>query len=192
MVTVVAAVALADCRAIARRDGLDAGWQALVTATGAGELLFGPGGHGLCPPGWQPQRGGTDSRPAGWVLGLTWLRLGVSQWLLDQARTYLAGRTSGGVPLIQQQLVQGSLAEAVTEQQGVVAVLDALESAGDELSPSLAAHLHRQITDTDRMSLRLLGAGGFLSDGPGGIAHLSELLADAHLDGVDHDDHRSG
>ncbi|WP_432049581.1 acyl-CoA dehydrogenase family protein [Verrucosispora sp. NA02020] len=189
MVTAQAVVTLASCRTVARRDGLVAGWTALLTATGAPETVHGPRGHGLCPPGWQARSGGADDRPAGWVLGLTWMRLGVSQWLLDQAREYLTGRTTGGVPLIQQQLVQGSLAEIVTEQQGVAAVLDALEHDPD---PSLAAYLHRQLTDADRASLRLLGAGGFLTDGPGGIAHLSELLADAYLDGVDHGDHRAG
>lgn len=188
MTTMTAPPGLAGCRAIGRRDGLDAGWTALVAATGAPDPVFGPRGHGVHPPRRQRHYGGAENRPAGWVLGLTWLRLGVSQWLLDQARDYLAGRTSGGVPLIQQQLVRGTLAEAVTEQLSVAAALDGLAPA--ELDAALAEHLHRQITDTDRMSLRLLGAGGFLTDGPGGVADLSELLADAYLDGVDHDDHR--
>ncbi|MYR37699.1 hypothetical protein GTX14_15410 [Streptomyces sp. SID4944] len=42
------------------------------------------------------------------------------------------------------------------------------------------AALHRAVTRTDRVLLRLLGGHGFRTDGPGQSAHVSELLADVY------------
>jgi hypothetical protein len=136
--------------------------------------------------GWRPLRAaGADNRPTGWVPALTWLRLGLSEWLLARAVEFLNGRMSGGVPLIQQQLVRGSLAEVVIAQREVLGVLDA-QPPGPMAVP-LATHLHAELTSADRTALRLFGASGFLVDGPGQVAYLSELLADAYLDAEDGD-----
>jgi hypothetical protein len=187
------AVVVPDCREVARTGDLPAAWAALLAATGAADPVLGPRGHGLrpaedvppvagdAPPagwdaltaGWELLRAaGPDNRPPGWVAALGRLRLGLSEWLLDQAIAHLRGRTTGGVPLIQQQLVRGHLADVAIIQQEVLGLL--AETPG--------SYPHDRLTEADRVTLRLLGAGGFLSDGPGRLAYLSELLADAYLE----------
>ena len=52
-------------------------------------------------------------------------------------------------------------------------------------APPLAGYVHARLTQADRTTLRLLGASGFLADGPGQVAYLSELLADAYLDAAE-------
>ncbi len=110
-----------------------------------------------------------------WALGLAWLRLGLSEGLRDACVRYLAGRSAGDSPLLQQQLVKGAIADVLIEQLEVRAVLTGTESTTTRL-----AHLQEQITLADRTLLRLLGASGFLAGGPGEVAHLSELLAEAY------------
>jgi hypothetical protein len=41
--------------------------------------------------------------------------------------------------------------------------------------------LHDRLTDVDRLLLRLLGASGFLADGPGRRAAVAELLSDTYV-----------
>lgn len=166
-----------DCRAEARTGDLRRAWTALVAATGATQPVLGPRGHGLRPDatGWQLLRAaGTDNRPDGWVPALAWLRLGMSEWLLAQAVDHLRARTSGGLPLIQQQLVRDGLADATIAHQEVLGLLE---------TQSLPTYAHDRLTRADRRTLRLLGASGFLAGGPGELAYLSELVADAYLDG---------
>ncbi|MGW4898432.1 hypothetical protein ACWEQL_40275 [Kitasatospora sp. NPDC004240] len=121
---------------------------------------------------------GTDDR---WTLGLARLRLGLSEALLDSCLEYLGARTSGDTPLLLQQLVRGSLAEALTEHLMLAELLD--EDA--EFDAGQLTELHRTITRTDRSLLRLLGGHGFRADGPGQSAHVSELLADVHTGSPD-------
>lgn len=116
--------------------------------------------------------------PAEWLAGLAWMRLGLSESLLDACTAYLGARSSGDTPLLLQQMVRGAVADALTEQLEVRAVLDGL--AADDLPISALTDLNRQITGADRLLLRLLGAGGFLADGPGQTAHVSALIADAY------------
>jgi hypothetical protein len=118
--------------------------------------------------------------PPEWSVGVAGIRLHLSLWLRDQAVGRLRKRTVGGTALIHQQLVRGELAEAATEQ----AVARALRTdAADrpDLYPVLT-RASRRITVADRILLRLFGAYGYLSDGPGQVAHLSELMADAYLE----------
>ncbi|SCK56445.1 MULTISPECIES: hypothetical protein [unclassified Streptomyces] len=111
-----------------------------------------------------------------WALGLARLRLGLSEALLDRCLEHLSGRSFGGSPLLVRQLVQDGLAEALTDhlELGELLAPEARLSAGE-----LAA-LHRAVTRTDRVLLRLLGGHGFRTDGPGQSAHVSELLADVY------------
>ncbi|WP_018492091.1 MULTISPECIES: hypothetical protein [unclassified Streptomyces] len=111
-----------------------------------------------------------------WALGLARLRLGLSEALLDRCLEHLSGRSFGGSPLLVRQLVQDDLAEALTDhlELGELIAPDARLTAGE-----LAA-LHRAVTRTDRVLLRLLGGHGFRTDGPGQSAHVSELLADVY------------
>ncbi|MGB2570920.1 acyl-CoA dehydrogenase family protein [Micromonospora citrea] len=115
------------------------------------------------------------------ALAMAWLRLGLSERLLDDCLAYLDGRTTGGEPLIGQQLVRGELAEIRMDHLEVAAVLD-------DATPSNAHVLdvHRRITGADRALLRLLGASGFVADGPGRVAYVSELLADVYAGGYGH------
>ena len=117
----------------------------------------------------------TSCDATAWGLGLVWLRLGLSEGLLDACVRYLGGRKAGDATLLQQQLVKGSIAEVLIEQLEVHAVL-----TGTGLTANTLAHLQEQITLADRALLRLLGASGFLAGGPGEVAHLSELLAEAY------------
>lgn len=107
-----------------------------------------------------------------WEAGLGWLRLGLSERLLDTCVRYLGDRVTGESTLLRQQLVQGAVADVLVEHLEVRAVL--ASGAGDP------THLQDQLTRADRALLRLLGASGFLAGGPGTTAHLSELLAEAH------------
>ncbi|TGZ03526.1 hypothetical protein [Streptomyces rhizosphaericola] len=111
-----------------------------------------------------------------WALGLARLRLGLSEALLDRCLEHLSGRSFGGSPLLVRQLVQDGLAEALTDhlELGELLAPEARLSAGE-----LAA-LHRAVTRTDQVLLRLLGGHGFRTDGPGQSAHVSELLADVY------------
>ncbi|MGW7446197.1 hypothetical protein [Kitasatospora sp. NPDC054795] len=139
----------------------------------------------LYHPGHDSRRfEGSDRRPdpqrAGRAFGygLAWLRLGISEGLRDAALRYLADRRVGDTPLIQQQLVKAAVAESLTEQLEVRATLDELDAAA--LPSALLDDLHRQLTHCDRAQVQLLGAGGYLSDGPGQVAYVSELLAEAY------------
>ena len=98
--------------------------------------------------------------------------------LLDASLAYLGGRVSGEMPLTQHQMVRGSLASALTNQLEIRSVLSG--AGPGEFSAQALGQLHDQITRTDRVLLRLLGAGGFLADGPGQSAYASDLLACAY------------
>ncbi|MGC5344667.1 hypothetical protein PZB75_02985 [Streptomyces sp. AM 4-1-1] len=119
---------------------------------------------------------GPDEPSDLWVLGLARLRLGLSESLLDACLDYLGARTFGDSPLLVQQLVRDSLAEALTEHLQLRELLGprARFTAGE------LTELHRIVTRTDRVLLRLLGGHGFRADGPGQSAHVSELLADVY------------
>lgn len=109
----------------------------------------------------------------GWALGLVWLRLGLSEGLLDACVRYLDGRACGDSTVLRQQMVKGAVADVLIEQLEVHAVLTGADA------PDLA-HLHQQITVADRALLRLLGASGYLADGAGDTAYRSEILAEAY------------
>ncbi|KAF4406774.1 MULTISPECIES: hypothetical protein [Streptomyces] len=115
---------------------------------------------------------------AGWGLGLVWLRLGLSEGLRESVVAHLGGRTTGGSPLLHQQLVKSAVADALIEHLEVRAVLDGARPA--ELSPALLGDLQRRLTATDRAQVKLLGASGYLRTGPGQVGYVSELLAEAY------------
>ena len=115
---------------------------------------------------------------AAWTLGLVWLRLGLSEELRETAMRYLNGRRTGNSTLLQQQMVKSTVADGLIEHLEARAVLTGVD-AGD-LSESELNHLHRQLTTADRALVKLLGASGYLAGGPGQVAHVSELLAEAY------------
>ncbi|MER5439003.1 hypothetical protein [Streptomyces sp. NPDC002790] len=136
--------------------------------------------------GVAPDRGVDDAGPTGdeeWAVGLAGLRLGLSYALLDAALAHLGGRQSGDTAVLHQQLVKGMVADVVVEHLEIRAVLDA--AGADGLAWPAVADVHRRITGADRLLLRLFGASGYVEDGPGRTAYVSELLADAYVGPAD-------
>ncbi|MGW3464485.1 right-handed parallel beta-helix repeat-containing protein [Streptomyces olivaceoviridis] len=151
-------------------------------------VLPGIDGLGLLPlrgptapdaPAREPEPEGGPIGPAAWAEALTWLRLGLSVRILDEALGYLRDRVTGGSPLLSRQLIKGALADAVALQLQVRSVLDA-HAPGDVPRP-LSAGLNAMVTQADRILLPLLGASGFTTEGPGRVAHASELLVDTYF-----------
>jgi alkylation response protein AidB-like acyl-CoA dehydrogenase len=116
------------------------------------------------------------------VTELARLRHAWSGQLLRDVVDHLATRTTGGKPLLEQQLVKSSLADAFIGRQETETVLTASDAGGGELDL-----VHERITEVDRTLLRLLGAHGFTADGPGSVAYVSELLAHVYTRRADHD-----
>lgn len=192
-------------RRTARQDGLVPALTLLCETVCEGGPPRGPGGHVVAPAGVagadsgdvvttltveggtvvasrsRDEPGVSTPRPerAAWALGLTCLRFGLSERLLDAVLAHLGGRSVGDAKLLHQQMVKGGVAEAVIEQLEIETML-AGATPGD-LDDDVLADLNAQITETDRMLLRLLGAVSFLADGPGQVARVSELIADVHF-----------
>ena len=140
----------------------------LLDGEGLAGLRHGPGGRA------GPAAGGLDL-----LVGLGWLRLGLSERLLADCLAYLGRRASGDATLLDQQMIRGDLADAATEQAEIAATLAGATPAS--LGRRAIHRIHRQITGVDRTLLRLLGASGFLLAGPGRGAAVSELLADVFI-----------
>ncbi|MDG4773648.1 hypothetical protein [Solwaraspora sp. WMMD792] len=96
---------------------------------------------------------------------------------LGHALRHLEGRTSGDTTLLAKQLVVGQLADI------------ALRLAEDAFVPEVRRHAdryarwrcHLRLVDIGRDLLRLLGASGFLADGPAGDLHLAEVVGNVYL-----------
>jgi hypothetical protein len=111
-----------------------------------------------------PGRGLTGDRAA----ALAEVRLGLLARMLDLAVERLSGRTFAGVPLIDQQLVVGAVADVLTE-------LDLLRATR---SDSAAADLHERVTDAGWTVTRMFGAEGYIADHPARCLYVSALVAD--------------
>ncbi|WP_331742602.1 hypothetical protein OG239_41945 (plasmid) [Streptomyces sp. NBC_00868] len=111
-----------------------------------------------------------------WDTAVVWLRLGLTQRLLDAVLAHLATRTFGDTPLLRQPVLKTALSAAA------VSLLEAESAltAGREPDSTGARQLHDTLTATDRSLLKLLGAWGLTTDGPGSTAYISELLADVY------------
>ncbi len=123
----------------------------------------------------RPGPGLTGQRGA----ALAAVRLGVLARLLDQAVERLAGRRFGGVPLIDQQLVAGTVADAAI----LIELSAALDLAGAPAA-ALAAQ-HERLTDAGWAVTRLFGAQGYLADHPARALYASTLVADLWLGRAD-------
>lgn len=131
-----------------------------------------------------------DSSVAGadpwWSAGLAWPRLGQSEALLQACLTYLANRHSGGVRLLDLPVVQGDVATAQVALVELDGLLPDLPGPADDRTEDRELRLlHRRVTAADRALLRLHGAHGFLSDGPGRQAQVSELTAHVYVPAPD-------
>ncbi|TQM84854.1 hypothetical protein FHX81_7314 [Saccharothrix saharensis] len=121
----------------------------------------------------------TSDQRSAWALGLVWLRLGLSEALRETCMRYLNGRRTGSTTLLQQQMVKSTVADGLIEHLEVRAVLTGVDAG--RLPAVIVSHLHARITAADRWLVNLLGASGYLVGGPGQVAHLSELLAEAYV-----------
>ncbi|WP_405639969.1 hypothetical protein [Streptomyces sp. NBC_00019] len=189
-------------RRTARHDGLVSALSLLCETVCDGTPPRGPGGHVVAAAGMagadtedvmatitvedgtiiatrSPAEPLSGTPWTAWALGVTCLRFGVSERLLDAVLAHLGGRTVGDAKLLHQQMVKGGVAEVVIEQLEIETML-AGATPGD-LDDGVLAGLNAQITETDRMLLRLLGAVSFLADGPGQVARVSELIADVYF-----------
>ncbi|MYW92901.1 DUF2786 domain-containing protein [Amycolatopsis rubida] len=173
-----------ECRRVAREQGVAPALKLLrtrrrndaVAAVPAGEL---PAGTEILreadlPGGAVAFARGLPGAPAG--PDLVWVRLGLSQGLLDECLRYLGERRSGEESLLRKQMIQDCLATALNGQLAVEADL----LADGSTAPARARYLHQLLSDVDRKLLGLLGAKGFLAGGPGEVADVSELLASVH------------
>ncbi|GHI95199.1 hypothetical protein [Streptomyces olivaceus] len=111
---------------------------------------------------------------------LLWLRLGLAEGLLHSCVGHLGDRPSGDSTVLLQPLVKAQLAEAAAEQAEFAAWLGG--GLADGVPASRLRRPHDRLTRNGRALLRLFGAHGFMAEGPGGVAHVSELLADVHQD----------
>ncbi|MFE3323805.1 hypothetical protein [Streptomyces sp. NPDC059176] len=190
-----------EVRRTAREEGLAPAVTALAAHLTGDILAPGPYGHAVLPE--DGFTGGRDQEvlgrwelPGGAVLLvhgarrgpgagavdqrlLLALRLGLVEGLRDACTARLASRPSGDGTVLMQQMVKGQVAEGLAHQLELAAVLASLDD--DAPDASQVRHLHREVTAAGRAVLRLFGAHGFLADGPGAVAHVSELLADVHL-----------
>jgi len=187
------------CHDIARSRGLAPALAALHAALPIGASVFGSGGAAVLPDGpvecadarvvrTAALPGGPvllvrTGRPGGDVdpvlaVGSVWLRLGLSEALLDACLRHLGERRSGDTTLLRQQMVQDAIAVAVTGQLEIRAELVAHDP--ERPPAAVLCHLHTRLTEVDRGLLRLLGASGFLVAGPGEVADVSELVAGAY------------
>lgn len=125
----------------------------------------------------------TGSEPAAtdpaWSLPPVWLRFGLSERLRETCLTRLAQRRAGDTPLLQQQMVKGQLADIAIGHLEIGTTLASLDSGAPDLATVL--DVNRRITGVDTDLLNLLGAAGYLSDGPGQAAYVSELITDLYL-----------
>jgi len=116
---------------------------------------------------------GPDSGPAWAEAGrlLAAVRLGVLRRALDQAVEHLSGRQSGGEPLIRKQLITGSIADVMAGTEMLRAY------AQTQGGQAALADIHTRLDVLGWEVLKLFGAAGYLSDGPGRALYVSALAA---------------
>ncbi|MFW6690937.1 acyl-CoA dehydrogenase family protein [Streptomyces sp. MAR4 CNX-425] len=151
-----------------------------------------------------------DGAAGPWTAGVLWIRLGLTEQLLRTAADYLAGRRVGGEVLAETPSVRTVLGEAAADLLEARLLLEhgadggasgtpappagpaaAAAAAGPGASahdprppgaaePGSAARAADVLVRAQRTALRLLGASGYLDDGPGRLARAVDLLADVH------------
>ncbi len=142
--------------------------HALAAREGLAVVRFPAGCAGAGRAGAGRARGLTGQRAA----ALAAVRLGLLTRMLDQAVTRLAGRRSGGIALIDQQLVAGTVADVAAG----IELSAALRL--DEAPAEVAAAQHERLTDAGWAVTRLFGAEGYLADHPVRSLYVSAMIAD--------------
>jgi hypothetical protein len=96
---------------------------------------------------------------------------------LRHTMRWLDGRSAEGSSLLARQLNQGACADVAVE----IAECEAMIARLDPAAPDISALISRRLTVAGRDLLDLLGAAGFLGDGPGGDLYLAELARNIYL-----------
>lgn len=111
------------------------------------------------------------------AIGLLAMHRELLRKTLRHALCHLDGRTSGGTTLLSRQLVQGQLADVAM----ALSVEEAMPPARREADPPARWRSHQRMVAAGRELVRLLGASGFLADGPAGDLYLAEVAGNVYL-----------
>ncbi|MEW2624648.1 hypothetical protein [Streptomyces sp. NPDC048106] len=113
-----------------------------------------------------------------WETSLLWVRLGMTERLLDAVTVHLGERSFGDARLSRHPVLKDALADAVVALLQVEARLHDAGTTG--LDDTALRLLHDELGGTGRSLLDLLGAYGLTEDGPGADAYVCALLADLY------------
>lgn len=122
---------------------------------------------------------GTRDANLTWVSALCSGHIDLVEDVMTLAIEYLSARTSEGAPLLSRQLPQACIADTAMD----LAV--ARECLAAAANVEQIRDIHRRMVSTGREVIRLLGARGFLHDGPGGALYAAELTCRVYLDSGD-------
>jgi hypothetical protein len=111
------------------------------------------------------------------AVGLLDLQHDLLRHTLEHTVAHLGGRTSAGETLLTKQLVGGQLAD-VGLRLSEDAALPPARRHGDRPA---TWRTHQRLVAVGRDLLRLLGASGFLADGPAGDLHAAEVVGNVYL-----------
>lgn len=116
------------------------------------------------------------------AVGVLLVRAGLLMRMLDEARTHLEPRRSGGVPTLRHQLVKASFADAHGAAERVVAEAP---HRLDAPRPVCDARAHASLGRATTEAAKLMGGHGFLQGSLHSLELLSLALAAIHAPGKD-------
>jgi hypothetical protein len=171
--------------------------DALHERTAPGRLVSSPTGHLLASPDALPDalpgplaRIGLAVADAGhesaygegatadrFACGMLDLHRDLLQQALHHAIDHLGDRSSGGSSLLSMQLIQGQLADIALR----LSEDDAMPPERRDADRQARWRTHQRMVGIGRSLLRLLGASGFLADGPAGDLYLAEVTGNVYL-----------
>lgn len=123
---------------------------------------------------WRTSQEHLDDRASSlWWLGVSWLRLGLSERLLTLASNRLRDRRVGDQATINLAPVRLVIADAVLAHAEAAGALCGGRGFPPPIALTLAGHA---IDRSLRLALGLFGAAGYVDDGPGRLARCAELL----------------
>ncbi|WDO09730.1 hypothetical protein ME763_31015 [Streptomyces murinus] len=114
-------------------------------------------------------------------ISVLWVRLGMTERLLDAVTAYLGERSFGDMKLSKHPVLKDTLAGAAVSLLQVAARL--CDADATDLDDTALRLLHHDLGATGRALLDLLGAYGLTEDGPGAGAYVCEVLADLYAPG---------
>ena len=116
------------------------------------------------------------ARPAELPFILIALRVGLTRRMLGLAIEHLRGRMSDGRPLIQRQMIRGSIAEVAATLEICSSAIAAASSTPLGTRPT--EWMHDRLDRADNLVVAMFGAAGFLLDHPVRCLHVVALLRD--------------